>query len=121
MIMHDELKHIFFESLKHGNNNYNNNNLSKNMSRFGMRATIVWSGSGVLALGCLLRCVSLDSQVLMVTVIMIMMFDQGFEMDQLALWGDEWVVEYHDRGNNHTTQSEVQKFFISIFTMTSSS
>ena len=44
-----------------------------------MRATIVWSGSGVLALGCLLRCVSLDSQVLMVTVIMIMMFDQGFD------------------------------------------
>ena len=34
------------------------------MSRFGMRATIVWSGSGVLALGCLLRCVSLDSQVM---------------------------------------------------------
>ena len=42
-----------------------------------MRTTIVWSGSGVLALGCLLRCVSLDPQVLMVMVIMIMMFDDG--------------------------------------------
>ena len=89
------------------------------MSRFGMRATIVWSGSGVLALGCLLRCVSLDSQVLMVTVIM--MFDQGFEMDQLALWGDEWVVEYHDRGNDHATQFKVHKIFKFIFIMTSSS
>ena len=28
-----------------------------------MRATIVWSGSGVLALGCLLRCLSLDPEV----------------------------------------------------------
>ena len=77
MIMHDELKHILFESLQHGNNNYNNSSLLLNMSRFGMRATIVWSGSGVLALGCLLRCVSLDSQVLMVMIIMIMMFDNG--------------------------------------------
>ena len=32
-------------------------------ARFGMRATIVWSGSGVLALGCLLRCLSLDPEV----------------------------------------------------------
>ena len=79
MIMHDELKHILFESLQHGNNNYNNSSLLLNMSRFGMRATIVWSGSGVLALGCLLRCVSLDSQVFRLMVIMIMMFDQGFD------------------------------------------
>ena len=44
-----------------------------------MRATIVWSGSGVLALGCLLRCVSLDSQVMMVIIIMIMIFDNGYD------------------------------------------
>ena len=42
-----------------------------------MRATIVWSGSGVLALGCLLRCVSLDPQVMVVMIIMMMMFDNG--------------------------------------------
>merc|ERR1719239_2005305 len=34
------------------------------LDKFGMRATIVWSGSGVLALGCLLRCLSLDPEVL---------------------------------------------------------
>ena len=49
----------------------------------------------------------------------IMVDGRGFEMDQLALWGDEWVVEYHDRGNNHTTQFKVRKIFKFIFIMTS--
>ena len=65
--MSDEELKIMFVTLKHGTiktmmvSHYVKIII---MSRFGMRATIVWSGSGVLALGCLLRCVSLDSQVM---------------------------------------------------------
>ncbi|XP_023341357.1 disrupted in renal carcinoma protein 2 homolog [Eurytemora carolleeae] len=35
--------------------------------KLGLRSTVVWSGSGALALGTLLRCVSMDPQILKIT------------------------------------------------------
>ena len=64
-------------------------------ARFGMRATIVWSGSGVLALGCLLRCLSLDPEVRICICIHICICICMFPMGKppSTLWRWRWCTD----------------------------